>query len=101
MAITRMAGGVPSFDSTTISPALTFQSVITSAFALTAGPASNDAAKVIRSAWTRAAFGMVVPCGDLLKESMAAVRYIPTSCAAVQRRRASATSDCAATTAGL
>ena len=61
MAITRTAGGVPSFDSTMISPALMFQSVITSAFALIAGAASNAAARVMRIAWTRVAFCMIVP----------------------------------------
>jgi hypothetical protein len=48
IAITRTAGGVPSLDSTTISPDLTFQSVIASALACVAQPAASAAARVMR-----------------------------------------------------
>ena len=49
-AIARIAGGVPSLDSVTISPALIFQSVMTSALALSTTPQSNEAATQMRVA---------------------------------------------------
>jgi hypothetical protein len=62
MASVRLAGGVRSFASETISPDLMFQSVTTSAIAT--GPTRNEADATSDAIWFRVQFIAALPSAD-------------------------------------